>query len=191
MTYARHARTSILSVLCAVLAGCSATVDETPVVPPPTEATVSPAPVGSGTPPASTAPVAEALRFTSTTVDGKRFDAAALAGKPAVLWFWAAWCPRCRAAAPEVAAVQAEYAPKVNVVGVAGLGSGKGNMAAFIDDTGISGFPHLADDAGAVWQRFGVTTQEYFVLLDAAGKVVHEGPLTRDDLRSRVAALAG
>jgi thiol-disulfide isomerase/thioredoxin len=191
MTHARPARASILSVLCAVLAGCSATAGEAPVESPVAEASVSPAPSGSGTPPASTAPVAETLRFTSTTVDGKRFDAAALAGKPAVLWFWAAWCSRCRAAAPHVAAVQADYSQKVNMVGVAGLGSGKDNMADFVDDTGIDHFPHLADDAGAVWQRFGVTSQEYFVLLDKAGKVVHQGPLTRDDLRSRVSDLAG
>ncbi|MGQ0577191.1 MAG: hypothetical protein ACT4RN_23760 [Pseudonocardia sp.] len=30
-----------------------------------------------------------ALDFTTTTVDGAAFDGAALAGTPALLWFWA------------------------------------------------------------------------------------------------------
>lgn len=108
-----------------------------------------------------------------------------------MLWFWAAWCPRCRAKAADVKAVQAEHSGKVGFVGVAGLGSGDDAMARFVADHSLGGFPHLADDAGAVWRRFGVTEQEFFVVLDATGAVVHKGPLSRDDLRRRVAALAG
>ncbi|MGW9198646.1 hypothetical protein [Micromonospora chersina] len=37
-------------------------------------------------------------------MDGGTFAGSSLAGKPAVLWFWAAWCTRCRAVAGEVAA---------------------------------------------------------------------------------------
>jgi peroxiredoxin len=131
----------------------------------------------------------EALRFTAHTIDGQRFDGAALAGKPTVLWFWAAWCPRCRAAADDVAAVHRDNAGRVNVVGVAGLRSGENQMRDFVREQGIGGFPNLADDAGEVWRRFNVTTQEYFVLLDRAGNVVHSGPLSSQDLRQRVAAL--
>jgi peroxiredoxin len=135
------------------------------------------------------ASVPTTLQFTARTVDGQQFDGATLAGKPAVLWFWASWCPRCRAAAGEVAAVQRENAARVNVVGVAGLRSGEESMREFVREQGIDGFPNLADDAGEVWRRFGVTTQEYFVLLDRAGKVVHSGPLSSQDLRQRVATL--
>lgn len=41
--------------------------------------------------PAVAAPGASAgqLGFTASTVDGASFDASTLAGKPAVLWFWA------------------------------------------------------------------------------------------------------
>lgn len=133
--------------------------------------------------------VPETLRFTTRTVDGQPFDAAALAGKPTVLWFWAAWCPRCRAAADDVAAVHRDNASRVNVVGVAGLRSGEDQMRGFVREQGIGGFPNLADDAGEVWRRFNVTTQEYYVLLDRAGNVVHSGPLSAQELRQRVAAL--
>ncbi len=157
-------------------------------------ATTAPA-QGSGTPSprqsGTGADVPETLRFTVATVDGPAFDGATLAGKPAVLWFWAAWCPRCRAKAGEVAAVSTDYAGRAQVIGVAGLGSGPAPMKKFVTDTRIGGFPNLADDQGTVWQRFGVTTQEYFVILDSAGRVTHKGPLSAADLRRKVDALVG
>jgi thiol-disulfide isomerase/thioredoxin len=65
--------------------------------------------------PAGSATVAKTLSFTATTVDGRRFDAATLAGKPVVWWFWAAWCPRCQAAAGDVAEVARDYTGRVHV----------------------------------------------------------------------------
>jgi peroxiredoxin len=143
--------------------------------------------------PATTAPaaIADSLKFTATTIDGKAFDAATLAGKPAVLWFWAAWCPKCRAKAADVAAVSRDFTGKVQVVGVAGLGSGDAAMDKFAADTGITGFPNLADDTAVVWKKFGVTTQEYFVVIGADGQIVHKGPLTGAELRQRATTLAG
>jgi peroxiredoxin len=131
------------------------------------------------------------LTFSATTIDGTSFDAAALAGKPVVLWFWASWCPKCRAKAGDVAAVQRDLSGKVHVVGVAGLGSGDAAMDRFAADAGITGFPNLADDKGEVWKKFGVTTQEYFVIIDKAGTIIHKGPLSGADLRQRATVLAG
>ncbi len=37
-----------------------------------------------------------------------------------MLWFWAPWCPTCRAQIPTVSGL-GEYADQVNVVGVGGL----------------------------------------------------------------------
>ncbi|GIF75987.1 hypothetical protein Asi02nite_55050 [Asanoa siamensis] len=76
------------------------------------------------TPTTTAGPVPQTLTFTTRTVDGKQFDAATLAGKPVVLWFWAAWCPRCRAAADDVAGIDKDFTDRVHVVGVAGLNSG-------------------------------------------------------------------
>ncbi|WP_018811646.1 TlpA family protein disulfide reductase [Salinispora pacifica] len=159
----------------------------------------TPAPTtASSSAPASTAasptgePAAEVpqtLDFTARTIDGDTFTGASLAGKPTVFWFWAAWCPTCRGEADSVTAVQRENADRVNVVGVAGLGSGDDAMRRFAQDTGIEGFPQLADDAGEVWQRFEVVSQQYYVLLDSTGKVVHKGSLSQADLRERVAEL--
>ena len=64
-------------------------------------------------------------------------------------------------------------------------------MSSFVSETGIGAFPSLADDQGVVWRKFGVTAQEFFVLIDASGNIVHKGPLSSDSLRDRVAALVG
>jgi cytochrome oxidase Cu insertion factor (SCO1/SenC/PrrC family) len=44
---------------------------------------------GSGSGPAQQASAAGSLDFTASTLDGTTLDAATLAGKPVVLWFWA------------------------------------------------------------------------------------------------------
>ncbi|KKK07374.1 redoxin domain-containing protein [Micromonospora sp. HK10] len=135
-------------------------------------------------------PVPATLDFTARTVDGGSFAGRELAGRPAVLWFWAAWCSRCRGVADDVAAVRRDHADRVNLVGVAGLGSGADAMRRFARDTGITAFPNLADDEGTLWRRFGVTSQEWYVLLDSTGTVVHSGALSQAELRRRVAELA-
>ncbi|HCT76280.1 MAG TPA: redoxin [Micromonosporaceae bacterium] len=144
-------------------------------------------PSATGQPtPGPTATVSETLRFSATTVDGKSFEGASLAGKPAVLWFWASWCPKCRGDAANVRDLQQQLTGKVNVVGVAGLGSGGDGMRKFVADYQLSGFPQLADDSGAVWKRFEVPSQHYAVVLDSTGKVVHRGPLNLTQLKQLV-----
>lgn len=130
------------------------------------------------------------VAFTGKTVDGAAFDSATLAGKPAVLWFWAPWCTTCRGQAPDVRSLADRSAGKVNVVGVAGLGENAA-MRKFVASTGVGSIKHLSDEAGAVWKKYEVTQQSTYVLIDAAGKIVFRGYLDGDNLSKRVAALAG
>ncbi|WP_432068157.1 redoxin domain-containing protein [Streptomyces sp. C10-9-1] len=137
------------------------------------------------------AEVPEALEFTATTVDGESFDARTLAGKPVVLWFWAPWCPKCKAQAEETARVAAAHRGEVGVVGVAGLDSTEA-MKRFVDETGTGEFTHLSDENGEVWKRFEVTEQSRYVILDASGETVYDGVLPGGDgLDEKVAGLAG
>ena len=185
----------VLLALCVavlVAAGCGG---QDPGGQAPTEPAAPPATAGppatSAAPEAPPAAVPETLDFTVRTVDGGELSGADLAGTPVAFWFWAAWCPRCAVAASHVRAVQEEYAGQVHMVGVAGLSSGDDGMRDFVEMFQLDGFPHLADDEGVVWERFGVTTQEYFVILDAAGGIVHQGPLPEDGLRDQLTALVG
>ncbi|MDJ0462972.1 redoxin domain-containing protein [Streptomyces sp. H27-C3] len=132
----------------------------------------APASAGSG----SSRAVPEALRFTGTTLDGKPFDGATLAGKPAVLWFWAPWCPKCKAQGPETAKVAAEFKGKANVIGVAGLDQPEA-MKRFVSSTKIDGFPNLSDEPGTIWKKFEITEQSTYVVLDKDGETVFTGVL--------------
>lgn len=137
------------------------------------------------------AAVPETLQFSGTTVDGKPFDAKTLAGKPTVLWFWAPWCPKCRAQAAETAKVAADYQGKANVLGVAGLDTNAA-MKDFVSETETGTFPHLSDEAGDVWKRFEITEQSHYVILDKNGKTAYEGVLPGGEgLADKVAGLTG
>ncbi len=128
------------------------------------------------------------LDFSAETLDGGTYEGTQLEGKPAVLWFWAPWCPTCRAQAPNVSELATKYAGEVNVVGVGGLSD-----ATDIRDyaKSVDGPTHLVDEEGAVWRHFGVTAQSTYVVLDADGQVVAEGYLDDGDLTAKVADLAG
>lgn len=162
----------------------------TPTKSPSTTPATTPAPTPAPTPkekPAQAVPAA--LKFTGTTLDGKAYDGAKLAGKPTALWFWAPWCHICRDEAPTVKELAAEHGTAVNVLGVGGLGEEKA-MRAFVDDGDLADVTHLADEDGKVWKRFDITSQASWVLLDKNGTEVFRGRLDHDELVDRVAELA-
>jgi thiol-disulfide isomerase/thioredoxin len=132
--------------------------------------------------------VPEQLRFTAKTVDGRDFDGSSLAGKPAVLWFWAPWCPNCRAEAGDVARIAKDNAGKVTFVGVAAQDQVPA-MRQFVEQYGVD-FTHVADVEAAVWRRFGVTYQPAYAFVDSSGQIeVVKKQLGGDELAARVAAL--
>ena len=129
------------------------------------------------------------LRFRGTKVDGGEFDGANLVGKPVLLWFWAPWCPTCRAQTEQVQGIARDYQGKVHVVGVGSLDDAKAISQFAANAPGIT---HLSDESGAVWRHFEVTQQSSFVLLDDKGnKVYSVGYGGSDDLADRVKAVAG
>lgn len=199
----RRFATAALVVAALALTGCSEnapdagdttkpgattpTADTTTPSTPTSAATTKPS---GGTSSAPTV-VPEILKFTGTTLDGKAFDGATLAAKPAVLWFWAPWCPKCRAQAEATAEVANDYKGRVNVVGVAGLDKPDA-MRDFVSERKVGDFPHLSDEAGAIWKRFGVIEQSTYVVLDAKGNKVFTGNLPAGEgLSEKVAELVG
>ncbi|UVS77689.1 Soluble secreted antigen MPT53 precursor [Actinokineospora sp. UTMC 2448] len=148
-----------------------------------TTATAAP----SGTTAASDPVVPEKLRFSAKTVGGGTFEGASLAGKPAVLWFWAPWCPKCQREASGIAA--AAERSEVAFVGVAANDT-EGEMRRFIDERGVGGFPHLADEQAEVWAHFGVAAQPAYAFISSAGEVeVVTAQLTEQELMAKVAGL--
>lgn len=160
---------AVLAVIAALVAGCGSNA-------------------GAGPTPAA-AQSADQLQFTAKTIDGQEFSGESLAGKPAVLWFWAPWCPVCQREAPSVGQAAAAH-PAVTFLGVAGLDQVPA-MRGFVDKYPVKDFTHLADTDGAIWRKFGVTQQPAYAFIDAGGKVdVVKGALSEGDLTKRVTALS-
>lgn len=125
----------------------------------------------------------------------------ATAGHPVLLFFWAHWCPDCKAMAPIVAAVEAEYRGRgLLVIGPtqrygyvqAGAPAPPARELAHIDDVRHQYYSAIANMAVPVsstdFQRFGVSTTPTLVLVNAAGTVTmyHPGRMTRPALEQAV-----
>ncbi|WP_435587272.1 redoxin family protein [Micromonospora aurantiaca (nom. illeg.)] len=192
-------RTAVRVTAAAVLAATLAAATACAAGPEPgaRDAAVAPAapaaasPAGPASAPASASPavVPAALSFTGKTLDGTAFDAAALAGRPVVLWFWAPWCATCASQAWTVAEIAPTYRDTVPIVGVAGLGEQKA-MKSFVTEFDLGGTTQIDDRAGTLWRRFKVAEQSTFVVLDRTGRVVHQGFLDGEALTRQVETLA-
>lgn len=125
--------------------------------------------------------------FEATTLAGEPFDGRDLAGRPAVLWFWAPWCPTCRAQIPNLEQQAAAHGDEVAFVGVGGLDSEDSIEQAAGD---IANLTHLVDPDGLVWRHFEVRAQSTYTVIDADGEILSEGYLDDGDLNDLVEALA-
>jgi thiol-disulfide isomerase/thioredoxin len=149
-------------------------------------------PVGASGVVSTTGPSSQLAHVASlpSTVEGGKFDAASLTGRPVVLWFWAPWCTICRAEGPTVAKIAAEFSGRVQFVGVAGLGTVSA-MRDFVKVTETADITHLADVKGAVWREYGVAVQPAFAFITSNGRAdVRIGSLDEKTLRARVAEVA-
>ena len=122
---------------------------------------------------------ADTLAFTGRTLDGAAFDATTMAGRPAILWFWAPWCATCASEAQSINDLRTEYGDKLGILGIAGMGNNK-DMHQFVSDLEVRNV-NLDDQAGVLWKKFGITEQSTYVLVDRTGAVVTTSYL--DDLQ--------
>lgn len=121
----------------------------------------------------------------------------AVEGRPLLLFFWAHWCPDCKAMAPIVAAIESAYRRDgLLVIGPtqrygyvqAGRPAAPVEELAHIEDVRHQYYGSLADMpvtvSSADFLRFGVSTTPTLVLVDRAGMVTmyHPGRMTRAEL---------
>ncbi len=146
-------------------------------------------PTSATQPSEAPAAVPEQLDFTAETVDGATFDGSSLAGKDALVYFWAPWCSTCRREAPGVVDTVGSY-EELAFVTVGGRSGDPAAMADFVADVGFDNETNVADLSGDIWARFEVTLQPAYAFVDDSGTVeIVSGPLDEDDLGARIDAL--
>ncbi len=172
-----------------VLAGCAGEQagPGSPDPSPPASTAGATSPDAGLTAPAAAVP--EQLRFAARTLDGKDFSGGSLAGKAAVLWFWAPWCPKCQREAPAVASAAQANAGKVEFIGVAARDE-LAAMQGFVSEYQVDSFPHLADLDASLWRRFDVTRQPAYAFISPDGSVeVVKDQLSEAQLADRLRQL--
>lgn len=124
-----------------------------------------------------------------------------LKGSPVLLFFWAHWCGDCKAEAPIITQLRAEFAPKgLTVLGPTRLygytaqveNAKPSDELAYIDAVRHHFYAGLLDMPVPVskynFDEYGASTTPTLVLLDRAGKVAmyHPGALPYDQLKAEI-----
>jgi thiol-disulfide isomerase/thioredoxin len=129
---------------------------------------------------------------------------ASLRGHPVLLFFWAHWCPDCKAEAPVLAALKNTYGPQgLALVGPTRLygyvaGGEEAAPAAekqYIEQVRRRYYAALADMpvpvSAASFLAYGASTTPTLILIDAKGVVrfYHPGAVSEQELSVRIQAL--
>jgi thiol-disulfide isomerase/thioredoxin len=110
------------------------------------------------------------------TLDGKPVDLAQYVGKgPAVIEFWATWCPSCEELLPTLRTVEDKYRGRVKFVGVSvSVNQSLKRVNLYVAKHKVPGI-QLWDAKGNATKHWDVPATSHIVVLNAAGKVVYTG----------------
>ena len=110
------------------------------------------------------------------TLDGRPADLGRVAaGGPALIEFWATWCPNCKALEPQMKQIAARYARRLHLVGVAvSVNQSPERVRAYAAKYQLP-FDLYYDRAGKATAAYDVPATSYVVILDRTGKVVYTG----------------
>jgi thiol-disulfide isomerase/thioredoxin len=102
----------------------------------------------------------------NTTLEGQTFELAQLHGKPALIYFWAEWCPICRAMQSTVQAVARDYP----LMSVAMQSGGKAEVAKYQREQNFQ-VPVVLDEDGEIAKRYGLRGVPAVFVLGPEGQI--------------------
>jgi cytochrome c biogenesis protein CcmG/thiol:disulfide interchange protein DsbE len=143
---------------------------------------------GSGAP--SVAVVGQpAPAWTQPTTTGAKLSMDSLRGKPVYLNFFATWCPPCNEEAPDVNALQKQYASQgLQTVGIDELENQK-QATAFVNKFHLV-YPAVVDD-GTLQGQYSINGLPVHVFIDRSGVVrkIVRGEMSKNDIAASIRAI--
>lgn len=116
--------------------------------------------------PGDTAPAWSGRDFSGQTLEFP----ALIAGKPAVLVFWATWCPYCRAFMPYLKDISAEYAERgVKIVVINAKEDGSGSPRAYVGRLDFE--PIAVADGDPIAAAYGIEFIPGLLIVNGDGTV--------------------
>ncbi len=130
-----------------------------------------------------------APEFTTSTTQGEELTLSDFRGQPAVLNFWASWCPPCRAEFPHFQAASLKYSGQAVILGI-----DQGEPASVVADFGaVMGvtYPLLLDEKSVINRLYSVVALPTTVFVGADGVIqdVYTGIINRAVLEERIERL--
>lgn len=94
-----------------------------------------------------------------------------LDGKPAVVVFWATWCPYCKAFMPHLSQIRADYGDRIHIVTINAKEEEGADPDAYVASLG---FPSIAvRDGDAIAAAYAVEYIPGLMVVDADGTVAY------------------
>ncbi|MDP2479553.1 MAG: TlpA disulfide reductase family protein [Candidatus Palauibacterales bacterium] len=112
-------------------------------------------------------------------------------GKPALIEFWATWCPLCARLQPQMDRIHEEYGKRLAVVAVGVAVNETARRIRRSLEKHDPGYSHVFDADGNAVRAYDVSTTSIVVMLDARGRVVYTGVGADQDLVGAVKKLLG
>ncbi len=102
----------------------------------------------------------------ATTIQGEAFTLQGMRGQPAIIHFWASWCPICELEQGTIDSLASDY-PFISVAMQSGSAA---EVVAYLREQGVS-YPVVNDPEGSLVRRYGVSGVPATFILDADGTV--------------------
>jgi peroxiredoxin len=129
--------------------------------------------------------------FSGTDMDGNPVNMDMIIGKqPAMLTFWASWCPNCKTEVPKTNALYKKYGPQgMYFIGInVGFNDSPERARAFMKSSNMTQ-PVLFDKEGSIAIQYQVRGVPTVIVIDKKGKVVFKNfgvPEITDELFKQI-----
>ncbi len=110
----------------------------------------------------------------------------AIAGKPALIYFWATWCSNCRELEPTMTAAFQKHGNAVAFAAVAVSVNQSTERVKRYTAEHYLGWKHFYDRRGNGVEVYDVPATSYVVVVDRGGKVVYTGVGGKQDIEAAI-----